>query len=141
MDRPAISNFAREFTNGLKDVKFNTIVTTRMLPTIYVVGVAFAALAALYLVVNSWNENTWPSRILWTCVFAPALFIGAVTALRIMLELCLALFEMSLHVRAMSIELQKVSGTANEIATDLPRIQFWRSRKTPPETPSSDAIK
>ena len=125
-EKADLTNAARELYRGLIDFQFTSIVTTRLMPLIYIAGIIFAGLAALYLVVSTWSENSWPARLMWTGVFAPALFIGVVVAWRVVLELCFSLFQLLLHVQAMREELREVSGAADEIVADLPRIQFWR---------------
>lgn len=129
MERRKPSEFISEFAKALGDINFNHIVTTRMLPTIYIAGILFAALLALSLAVSAWATNSWPSRLLWSFVFSPMLFIGLVTIWRVILELCLSIFEMTVVIRLLHTELEKVSGVTDEIATDLPRIQFWKTRK------------
>ena len=64
------------------------------------------------------------------------LFIGLVTIWRVILELCLSIFEMTVVVRSLHTELEKVSGVTDEIATDLPRIQFWSHFGRPPKNHS-----
>lgn len=130
MDQRKLRDFIAEFVKALSDVSFEHIVTTRMLPTIYMAGIFFAAGAALFLVASSWEQNSVLGRIVWTGFFAPILFVGVVTLWRVLLELTLSLFEIAIHVRAMHQELQKVSGVTDEIATDLPRFQFWRTRRS-----------
>lgn len=121
--------FTKDFLKSFADVQFNQIITTRMLPTLYVFGIVFAAIAALYLVVDSWTENSWFARIAWCGLFAPALFCASVIAWRIILELCFSFFQLVIYVRELHDEVQRVAGTTVDIATDLPRIQFWRSYK------------
>jgi hypothetical protein len=129
MPKRKLGEFISEFAKALSDINFNHIVTTRMLPTIYVAGIIFAALLALSLAVSSWESNSWPARLIWSFIFSPMLFIGLVTIWRVILELCLSIFEMTVVVRSLHTELEKVSGVTDEIATDLPRIQFWKTRK------------
>lgn len=129
MQKRKLGEFISEFIKALGDINFNHIVTTRMLPTIYVAGIMFAAFLALSLIVSTWATSNWLFRFLWSFVFAPVLFIGVVTTWRVILELCLSIFEMTVVVRLLHTEVEKVSGVTDEIATDLPRIQFWKTRK------------
>jgi len=129
MPKRKLGEFISEFVKALSDINFNHIVTTRILPTIYIAGIVFAALLALSLAVSSWGSNSWPARLIWSFVFSPMLFIGLVTIWRVVLELCLSIFEMTVIVRSLHTEIEKVSGVTDEIASDLPRIQFWKTRK------------
>lgn len=129
MNKPRINPFSKDLFTALADVQFQQIVTTRMLPTLYICGIIFAGIAASYLVASTWTENSWPARIAWCGIFAPALFMASVVAWRIILELCFSFFQIVIYVRELHDEVQRVAGTTVDIATDLPRIQFWRSYK------------
>ena len=93
MNKPRINPFSKDLFTALADVQFQQIVTTRMLPTLYICGIIFAGIAALYLVASTWTENSWPARIAWCGIFAPALFMASVVAWRIILELCFSFFQ------------------------------------------------
>jgi hypothetical protein len=116
----------RRFVVGLSDVQFRQLLTPRMLPTIYVLGIALAAMLTLYLIVDGFRDG-WLAGIVWLLLLGPAVFLALVGALRIGLEFLLAIFRLVLHVERLDEVAHTIQGQTEEIAEDLPRIQFWRA--------------
>lgn len=117
---------ARELGQGLFDLDFQTIVTTRMVPTIYSLGILLTAVLTIYGIVTAF-ERSWPIGLSWLLLFGPALFLACLVSLRIALEVILVLFRLLVVVENLEPVVHKISGQTDEIATDLPRIQFWKS--------------
>ncbi len=117
---------ARELLHGLFDLQFRSILTTRMVPTIYTLGILLSGLLTIYSVISAF-ERSWQSGIGWLLVFGPALFIACLVILRISLEVILVLFRLLVVVENLEPVVHKISGQTDEIVTDLPRIQFWKN--------------
>lgn len=117
---------ARRLLRGLADLQFREMVTPRMLPTIYGAGLVLAALLTLYLVAVAFRDS-WGEGMAWLLLLGPAVFISLVGALRIGLEFLLAIFRLALHVERLDDIAHRIHGQTEEIAEDLPRIQFWRA--------------
>lgn len=106
------------FCRQLFDLQMRTVLTTRMLPVIYGLGIGFSACLAVYLTVMAFAER-WYAGVFWLVLAGPLTFLVAVTALRVVLEFVLSVFRVAVHVEA-------VVAQTREIADDLPRIQFWK---------------
>ena len=117
---------ARRFVAGLFDFQFRELVAPRMLPTIYVLGTVLAVLFTLYLVVQAFRSS-WVEGLVWLLLLGPAVLLALITALRIGLESLLAIFRLVLHVERLDDIAHRIQGQTEEIATDLPRIRFWRA--------------
>ena len=131
----SIREFILEYLQGLSDLQFKIIVTTRMLPTIYVLGIVVAAIATIGLTINGFRESLG-SGLVWVCLLGPALLIATVTAWRVILELCFGFFQLIYMLQNMTGVVDKISGQTDQIgdaveqvSSDLPRITFWRSKK------------
>lgn len=117
---------------GLFDWQFQRILTTRMVPAIYALGLALIAVLSLYFVLRATQESLLATA-LWLLLFGPALFIAGAVTLRISMEVILSLFRMARAVEELSVVVHTIGGQTQEIASDLPRIQFWRARRKPSE--------
>ncbi|MFA5938583.1 MAG: DUF4282 domain-containing protein [Sinimarinibacterium sp.] len=120
----------RRLVIGLMDVQFSEMLTPKLLPTIYSLGIVFSALLTLYLVAMGFRES-WGHGVAWLVLLGPASFIALVGALRMGLELMLAIFRLVVHVERLDEIAHRIHGQTEEIAEDLPRIQFWRAFTRP----------
>lgn len=120
----------RTLVVGLMDVQFSQMLTPKLLPTIYSLGIGFAAVLTLYLIAMGFRES-WGQGVAWLVVLGPAVFIALVAALRMGLELMLAIFRLVVHVERLDDIAHRIQGQTEEIAEDLPRIQFWRAFTRP----------
>ena len=134
----SLRGFIVEYLQGLADWQFRSILTTRMLPTIYLLGIALSALASVSLIAHGF-QGSFTSGMVWLLVLGPASFLALATLWRIILELCFAFFQLLYMLQNMSGVVDKISGQTDQIgdvveqvSTDLPRITFWRSRKRAP---------
>jgi hypothetical protein len=116
----------RRLVVGLMDVQFRQMLTPRMLPTIYLLGIVLAAMLTLYLIVHGFRDG-WFTGLVWLLLLGPAVFLALVGALRIGLEIVLAIFRLVVHVERLDEVAHTIQGQTEEIAEDLPRIQFWRA--------------
>lgn len=107
------------FFRNLFDLQMQTVLTTQMLPVVYGLGIVFSACLASYLTAIAFIGN-WLDGLFWLLLAGPLLFIFMVTALRVVLEFVMSVFRLAIQVEA-------VAAQTEEIATDLPRIQFWKS--------------
>lgn len=115
-----------ELLRGLFDLRFETIVTTQMLPVIYTMAVIFAAVGVLYSI--GWAFNTaWWIGVIWLLVIGPIIFIASITTVRVVLEFVLAVFRLLCLVQTMSGQVEGMSGQVDDISHDMPRMRFWRS--------------
>jgi hypothetical protein len=106
------------FLHDLFDLEFRTLLTTRMLPFIYGLGIVLAALITAYTVLSVFRHSVVEGFV-WLLFLGPLMFIGLVTALRITLEFVLAVFRMLWHV-------EQVTGKTDLILKDMPRFGFWK---------------
>lgn len=125
--------------DGLSDLEFNRIVTTQLLPSIYKLGIALIGLLVAHQVLQGWRSSILLG-ISWLLVFGPALFLACLTVWRITLEVILVLFRLLDIVENLQPVIHEISGHADEIVTDLPRIKFWKSWRRDPESPSESPL-
>lgn len=109
----------REFLRDLFDLQFRTIMATRMLPGIYGLGIALAAIFTIYLTYRGFKDSVWEG-FAWLLLLGPAAFIGLVTTLRITLEFVLAVFRIAGHI-------EHVAGSTQELSHHMPRFGLWRT--------------
>lgn len=125
----------RDLLVGLLDLEFRTVVTTRLLPIVYRVAVAAIVVGVGWQVVLGFSSS-WLHGTLWLFVLGPAILVGCVTVVRVFLELVISIFRIAVHVEYVSRRLVDIADQTEEIATDLPRIQFWRRRGGRRDDPS-----
>ena len=126
------------FFSDLFDLQFTNLLTTRMMPGVYGLGIALAALFTAYLTYRGFRNSVWEG-VAWLVLLGPATFIGLVTALRITLEFVLAVFRVAWHV-------EHVAGSTQELSHHMPKFGFWRTllwgaRDAPPLPPRTDPAK
>jgi len=109
----------RTFLHDLFDLRFQTLIAVRMLPGIYGLGIAVAAMFTIYVVFLNFRDSM-REGLLWALLLGPAMFIALVTALRVVLEFLLAFFRMAWYV-------EHVAMHAEEIRKDMPRFSWWKS--------------
>lgn len=108
-----------DLLRNLFDLSFRNIITTRMMPLIYGLAIALAGLLTTYLIVQSFQDS-WALGLVWMFVAGPALFLALVITLRVLLEFFLSIFRILIYLECL---VQRTE----DIATDMPRVQFWRS--------------
>lgn len=116
------------FLTQLFDLQMREIVTTRMLPIIYGLAIAGAALLSLYSILWGFSQS-WVLGIGWLIVIGPALFLAVVTTVRVLLEFVMTVFRIACYMEVLGNQIEGISDQMEGIEEDLPRIQFWRSRK------------
>ncbi len=126
--RRSVAELGRLFARQLFDLQMRELLTTRMLPIIYGLAIGFAALLTVYWIVWGFGQS-WGMGIAWLLVIGPALFVAVVTAIRVFLEFVMTVFRIALFLESLGGQIESIAGQTEEIAEDLPRIQFWRSRK------------
>lgn len=126
--KPTLRGLLNTLFIGLSDMQFRSLVTTRMLPTIYALGLALFALLCLYLTGLAFGDS-WQRGLLWLVLLGPALFVGLALFWRVILEFLLTIFRMAVYVQLVTERTQAIGGMVEGIDTDLPRIQFWKSRR------------
>lgn len=124
----ALREQAAGFVRQLFDLQMREIITTRMLPVIYGLAVAFAALSALYSIGWAFSQSWWLGAV-WAVIVGPAVFIGIVTTIRVLLEFILTVFRIACYMEVLGNQIEGISDRMEGIDADLPRIQFWRSWK------------
>lgn len=82
----------------------------------------------MYSVAWGFRQSWWLGAV-WLFVAGPALFLAVVTAVRVFLEFVMTVFRIAFFLESMGSQVDSLAGQTEEIAEDLPRIQFWRSRK------------
>ncbi len=107
------------FLRELFDLRFQKLIAVRMLPGVYGLGIALAAMFTIYLVYRNFLDSMWEG-LAWALLLGPAMFIGLVTALRIVLEFVLAFFRMAWYV-------EHVAGHTEEMRKDMPKLGWWKT--------------
>lgn len=125
---PSIHEAARRFLGQLFDLQMREIVTTRMLPIVYALAITGAGLATGYSILWGFRQSWWMGLI-WLLIAGPALFLVTVTAVRVFLEFVMTVFRIAFYLEALGNHIESIADQTEEIADDLPRIQFWRSRR------------
>lgn len=116
--------------SSLLDVQLRTIVTTQLTPVIYVFLVFSVAFLNLYFAVQAFDRSQ-AFGLFWTVIVMPVMFIAGVIAVRVALEVIICIFRIVMHMEALAEQLHTLRGQTEVIVEDLPRIQFWRTRKRP----------
>jgi fatty acid desaturase len=115
---PAWFAAVRDFLGGLFDLQFRKLLTPRMLPTLFMAAIAASAWAVLVYAAQGFAQSLGDG-LLRLLVVGPVAFLALVTLARILLELCLAVFRIAVHA-------SRMAGHTEDIASGLPRIQFWK---------------
>lgn len=115
-----------ELITGLRDFEFREMLTPRVIPSLYLLAIALAAVVSLYLVVLGFRDS-WLMGAAWLFLLGPLLFLALVVAARIALEFLVSIFHLALHVEQVTAAASRIEGQTEDIRSDLPRIQFWRS--------------
>ncbi len=124
----------RDVIAQLFDTQLQTIVTTRMAPTLYVVGIAGVFGLNVYLAVLAFQQALW-FGLIWLLLIAPVVFLAGVITVRVALEVILSIFRIVVNMEALMEQLHTLRGQTESIAESvedlpLPRIQFWRRRRS-----------
>ncbi|HEY0974179.1 MAG TPA: DUF4282 domain-containing protein [Solimonas sp.] len=110
-----------EFLRRLFDLEFRELLIPRMLPTLYLLGIAASGYAVVAFALDGFAQSAVVG-LLRLLLIGPVAFLVMVTLLRFALELCIAIFRIALHVN-------ELAGHAEDIADGIPRISFWKPRK------------
>jgi hypothetical protein len=116
---PRWGQMLREFMRDLFDLQLRSSMAARMLPVVYLFGIALAALFVVYVVIGRFHESR-EQGLLWALLLGPAAFFGLVTALRITLEFVMAVFRVAWYV-------EQVANHTQVVSEELPRFTFMRT--------------
>ncbi len=132
---PSVWGGLREIISGLADLQLRTVVTTRLAPAIYVLCIAGVAIINLYVALMAFQEST-VIGVFWILLPMPIAFLAGVAVVRVALEVILSVFRIVVTMETLMEQIhtlrgqtETIVGRTDEIVEDLPRIQFWRSRK------------
>ena len=114
----SLADRVREFFRGLFDLQFRRLITPRMLPTIYLLAIAASAYAVLAFAVEGFARSAMLG-VFRLLVVAPVGFLVLVTVSRMTLEFLMVVFRIAVNV-------DQMAGHTGDIASGLPRIQFWK---------------
>jgi hypothetical protein len=122
-ERSLLDRFAwiAEFARGLADLEFRSLMTPRMMPALYLLGILASAWAVVAYTIEGFTVSAaqgWVRALL----IAPVAFVVLVTLTRVALELCLVIFRIAVHIN-------KMAGHTEEIAGGFPKITFWKTFK------------
>lgn len=125
-----IRQLARIFLASLFDLKFKQVLTTRMVPAIYSLGIVlFAVLAASVSALGF--SVSFLVGVFYLLVVAPALFFALVIAMRVALEFVLAVFrllevteKMYGKTAEMDENLERLTNRVEEVSSVIPRIPW-----------------
>lgn len=106
-----------------------------MAPAIYVLSCGGVIGINVWLASIAFQQGT-PFGLTWLFVVTPVMVIAGLVIVRVALEVILSIFRivvnmeaMMEHVQTLRGQTETIVGRTDEIVEDLPRIQFWRSRK------------
>ena len=116
-----------DYLRALADFGFEQWLTPRMAPVLYGLGVAGSAYLVAIFIIDGFTHSLL-NGFVRLLLIGPVLLLLLVTLLRVVLEICLVLFRIAMH-------LSDMAGHTEEIAGGLPRITFWKSwwRREPPK--------
>jgi hypothetical protein len=114
----------RELLRKLFDVQMRSIISTRMLPHIYAVGMIVGTVFTLYLVFAAF-ERSLLDGLPWLALLGPALLLAWIIFVCIVLELVNAVFRILVRLERVESTAADIAGRT-EVLEDLPRITFWR---------------
>jgi hypothetical protein len=117
-----------DLLRNLFDVQMREVITSRMLPLIYTLLIAFDGIAVIYFIWLAFQRSL-RDGLLWLCIIGPALFLAVVITVRIILELVMAAFRIAVRVEQVEETAQSIAGRT-EVLSDLPSITFWRAFRT-----------
>lgn len=124
-----------EILGSLVDVQLRTIVTTKMAPAIYVLSCGGVVGINVWLTANAFQQSL-TFGLIWAVAVMPLMMIAGLVVVRVSLEVILSIFRIVVNMEKMMEQVQTlrgqtetIIGRTDEIVEDLPRIQFWRSRK------------
>lgn len=120
-----------DLLRNLFDVQMREVITSRMLPLIYTILIAFDGIGVIYLVWLAFQRSL-RDGLLWLCIVGPALFMAVVITVRIILELVMAAFRIAVRVEQVEATAQSIAGRT-EVLSDLPSITFWRAFRSKPD--------
>lgn len=120
---------------GLADIQMRTILTTTMAPAIYVLCALGVAGINAWLAVLAFGQSL-QFGLVWLILVMPVMLLSGLVIVRVVLEVILSIFRILVNmesmmeqVRTLRGQTETIVGRTDEIVEDLPRIQFWRSRK------------
>ena len=85
----------------LMDFSFKEFVTVRVIPILYIIGIAGAALAALFIMGAGFASGHGASGAM-SLIVAPVFFVFSVLGTRIWLEVMIAIFRVAEHTRRLA---------------------------------------
>ncbi len=110
-----------DFVKGLADLEFRSLMTPRMMPALYLLGILASAWGVITYAIEGFTISH-SQGLVRAFLIAPVGFVVLVTLLRVALELCLVIFRIAVHIN-------KMAGHTEEIAGGFPKITFWKSFK------------
>ncbi len=110
-----------EFVKGLADLEFRSLMTPRMMPALYLLGILASAWGVVTYAIEGFTISS-SQGLVRVFLIAPVAFVVLVTLTRVALELCLVIFRIAVHIN-------KMAGHTEEIAGGFPKITFWKSFK------------
>ena len=110
----------REFVVSLLDLEFRQLLTPRMVPTLYLLGILASGYGVVAYAVDGFSQSL-TLGLVRLLLIGPIALIVLVTLTRVALELCIAIFRIAVHVN-------ELAGHAEDIAGGIPRISFWKPR-------------
>jgi hypothetical protein len=116
-NHPAYRIWIKDFIKALFDLSFKEVVTVKMLPLLYCVGIITAMVASIYLITHAFMKSLLDGFIY--LMIAPIFFIFAVAAIRSTLEFFSAVFNLQAHMALVNHLMkdmnQEIGGMHNKI--------------------------
>jgi hypothetical protein len=85
------------FFESLFDLSFTAFITSKLIKLLYVLSIAGAALASLFLIIFCFNIST-TAGVLMLLIGGPLLFLLSVIYARVFLEIMIVIFRISEHI-------------------------------------------
>jgi Domain of unknown function (DUF4282) len=97
----------REFMHALFDFSFSEVVTIKMLPLFYGLGIIATGSAALFVALETMTHSFWKG-LLFLFTITPLGFIAGVAALRVTLEFVSAVFRLQSYMIRMNGSMKRL---------------------------------
>lgn len=101
---PAYRIWIKDFLKALFDLSFQENVTVKMLPLLFWIGIATAAMSSVYLIANAFMRSMGEG--LAYLMISPLFFIFAVAAIRSTLEFFSAVFSLQMQMTLVNQAMQ-----------------------------------
>ncbi len=113
------------FFGSLFDFSFSEFVTPKIISVLYIIGMVFAGIGALFMIVAGFTNGFGSGLV--ALLLSPVVFLLYVIMIRVYLELVVVLFKIYGGIRIMS------EGQGGQFAAQPPQQQYRPQPQQPPQ--------